>query len=425
MDNGNYFANRDPNALVLSRPTATVRRVLKCNSRTGPCSEEPSIGVVGQPPEKSMGKVSARADRVGGGQMREGPKHRAKRKAAQRKSSLWSNQRRLAAARLPAIRVDPTGGDPGLVREVEALAKRYDLSQEACRDEMPLELYQMQSLVGKRLMGKFLYRSLDNGTVSMCEAQAKASRFLEALRDAPGKWLFDQLPDCYKYGSLLQYFFYIDFDGADYVVRFKALDSISTAKGRLYLPPGKHQVSMNGRMWDVAFYRHAIERIGQRLRTRDKPCFKEYMFQWTALSDRPWVYEPVELVNGQAGLRISMIIELGDTLSLWHCAYVRELLRPDPSVPPDTRISIILGYVPVHVEGRYARAITFLYPGFANTPEHRLLDSLPSSSPVRRRLVSMIREANCHPTFHDNACEVIQWFHQNGLPQVSIEGKKA
>jgi hypothetical protein len=357
--------------------------------------------------------------------MREGAKRRGKRKTAQVKSTLWSNQRRLASARLPSIRVDPAGGDPGLVREVEALAAKYDLSQESCRYGMPLEGYQMLSIAGKRSLGPLLYRLAANRTGSISEAQTAASTFQEALRDSPGRWLFDQFPDHYKQGSLIQHFFYIDFDGADYVVRFKALDSVSTVKGRLYLPPGKHQVSMAGRMWDVAFYRHAIERIGQRLRTSDEPCFTQYMFQWSALSERQWVYEPVELADGQQGLRIRTIIEPASSISLWHIAYVDELLKPEADIPPNTRISIVLGYVPVHVEGRYARAITFLYPGFANTPEHRLLDSLPSSSQMRRRFAALIRTANCHPTFHGDGLEVIRWFHKNGLPQACIEGRTA
>jgi hypothetical protein len=215
------------------------------------------------------------------------------------------------------------------VREVEALAAKYDLSQESCRYGMPLEGYQFLSIAGKRFLGPLLYRFAANRTGSISEAHTAASTYQELLRDAPGRWLFDQLPDHYKRGSLIQHFFYIDFDGADYVVRFKALDSVSTVKGRLYLPPGKHQVSMAGRMWDVAFYRHAIERIGQRLRTSVEPCFTQYMFQWSALSERQWVYEPVELADGQQGLRIRMIIEPASSISLWHITYVEELLKPE------------------------------------------------------------------------------------------------
>ena len=338
---------------------------------------------------------------------------------------MWAENHRFADARLPRMKVDPRGGDPGLVSEIKALAEAYDLSQESCRASVPLMLYRLLSKIGGSRLRRHLHDRAYRKKGSLSEAAMWSSAIMQIMRQAPERWIYERLPDHHKHGSLIRHFFYAEFDGSDYVVRFESLESVGTSSGRIYRRPGGHKVAMAGQEWEVGFHGHAIERIALRLKTSEIPTFAEYHLQQSAILNGQWAYQPVTLVNGEQGLCLKVIMDASDRLSYWNDVYVKEILKPDANLHPNTRISIVLGDLPVRLEGRYARAITFLYPGFSNTPESRLLNSLPPWSPERRRLAALIKKVNCHPTFDNEAVEAIKWFHLNGVPQVSIEGRSA
>ena len=77
-----------------------------------------------------------------------------------------------------------------------------------------------------------------------------------------------------------------------------------------------------------------------------------------------------------------------------------------------------VGYCPIVIEGEFAKAKTFLYPGYTATPEYSLLlnSSLPYSEMVRLKQLAVNNDRD--KTMLHQDVEVIRWFHENGVPQV-------
>jgi hypothetical protein len=235
---------------------------------------------------------------------------------------------------------------------------------------------------------------------------------------APGKWLFDRLPEQYKAGSLMRHFFYVAFDGEAFVVRFRLMETAQSPGGRLYLPAGRPCVELAGHSWQLAFHGHALERLCERARTTPQTTYFQYTLLWTALAKNLWIYEPITLNDGQQGVRVLQEMDASQDVSRWYDVYVRQLLGWSKPPAEQQKLRVILGYLPVEVSGRYARAVTFLFPGFRNTPEHKLVDRLPINAPMRRRIEAISRQANFHSLFYRKTVEAIKWFHDNGVPQV-------
>ena len=346
---------------------------------------------------------------------------RARRREAAQRNIDWKGSRQFHGQPYPSLRVEPAEGDPELVAEIQGLAKAYDLSLEACREGLPLDCYQALRLHGSDGTARLLSRLAWDGYRTPEEIEGIVFQELMPLLNAPGHWLFTRLPPRYRQGDLVRYFYRVVFDGEDFVVRFNALKTSKTNGGTVYHPPVPHEVKIAGHQWEVVFHDHAIERICLRMRTTPEPTYFQYINLWTDLAAKTWTYEPVELNDGQQALRMLAHMTTAKDHSMWHEVYVKQILGADRAIPVNARISVVLGYLPVTVSGRYARAITFLYPGYNNTPEKSLIDELPYGSDERRRLLALTNHANYNQVFFGETVEALKWFHQNGVPQVRLE----
>jgi len=346
-------------------------------------------------------------------------RRRAKRSLANKRTNDWKVARFCADNPLPGLRIDPTGGDPDLVREMTALAKTYDVSLESCRQGFPTMAYSLLRRLGLERFSEWTQKWMSDKWSSR-EACGMSRYAVEWICRTPGDWLFERLPDRYKHGHLLRYHFTVSFEETDFVVRFRNLESATTPKGRIYLPPGGHRVAMAGRTWKVAFHRHAMERLSMRLQTTTEPSFREYTDRWKELSGGQWHYEPLELPNGQQGMRLLKIIDSGWERPVWYTLFLRAIFEEERAIPRNAKLAIVLGYMPVWVSGQYASAITFLCPGYDTTPEKALIDALPWGHPDRHSLLALTRNAKYHQMFDGDSIEAIHWFHQNGVPQVWV-----
>jgi hypothetical protein len=71
-------------------------------------------------------------------------------------------------------------------------------------------------------------------------------------------------------------------------------------------------------------------------------------------------------------------------------------------------------------EGGFAKAKTFIHPGFKSTPEYGLLKNSGLPKDIKERYLAKatddtLTQSNIQMN-SDN--EIIKWFHDNGIPQV-------
>ena len=78
-----------------------------------------------------------------------------------------------------------------------------------------------------------------------------------------------------------------------------------------------------------------------------------------------------------------------------------------------------LGYCPVAFEKGFAKAKTFLTPGYRNTPEYgRLLNNKKIGQTEKNRLIGMTTNLTSLEMLMQEKTDHIKWFHENGIPQV-------
>ena len=63
-------------------------------------------------------------------------------------------------------------------------------------------------------------------------------------------------------------------------------------------------------------------------------------------------------------------------------------------------------------------ATTFLYPGYSGTPEDILVRRSRIPSAERERLICAANNNNQHRVLSLGNTDVINWYHDNGVPQV-------
>jgi hypothetical protein len=345
-------------------------------------------------------------------------KRRQRRAEASDRNRDWELTRQWDTVPFPCLEVDSTNGDPAMVRTVQGIAKGFDLRTEDCRQGVPEMYFKLVMKYGVARCQDLFRELLSVHAKTDAELKNLVFHSVMGTLEAPGKWLFCRLPEQYKSGSLMRHFFYVAFDGKAFVVRFQLMETAQSPGGTIYLPPSRPRIELAGHMWQLAFHGHALERLCERARATPQTTYFQYTLLWTALAKNLWIYEPITLNDGQQGVRVLQQMDASQDVSRWYDVYVRQLLgRQEPPTEPQ-KVAVILGYLPVEVCGRYARAVTFLFPGFRNTPERKLVDRLPVNAPMRRRIEAISRQANFHSLFYRKTVEAIKWFHDNGVPQV-------
>jgi hypothetical protein len=355
-------------------------------------------------------------------------RRRQRRKESRERTRNWQLEQYWASVPLPALVVDDTGGDPEMVRVVRELVEAFDLREESCRlgvDEMYFKIIVEYGVKGAQDVFRAMLRS---EAASGPELENIVFHQVMGTLEAPGRWLFEQLPERFKTGALMRYFFIVAFDDTAFVVRFHFMETAQSPGGTVYLPPGRPRVELAGHSWQLAFHGHALERLCERVRATPRTTYFQYTLLWTALTNNLWVFDAITLNDGQQAVRVLLQMDPSVEVSRWYDVYVQQLLGWTARRSTSPRLAVVLGYLPVEVSGRYARAITFLFPGFRNTPEHKLIEQLPAGAPMRRRIEAISRNANFHSLFYRKTVEAIKWFHDNGVPQVfpldnMLEGK--
>jgi len=208
----------------------------------------------------------------------------------------------------------------------------------------------------------------------------------------------------------------VAFEGQEIILHFSSMKSQSGFDGRVYFNRLKPKIAFDGKEYTVGFSRHSIERICKRL----NPRFIEYgpSGDIHAFFNSCVYFEPVMLFGNQPAFAL---YDWCDMPGFSHYeTYTVGVLGKENVDPHGGRIFYKVGYCPVVFEGEFAKAKSFIQPGFRSTPEYGLLlnSSLPRGQ--KERLLEKVTDEarNEFDTLYRSDSEAAKWFHENGIPQV-------
>lgn len=199
-------------------------------------------------------------------------------------------------------------------------------------------------------------------------------------------------------------------------LNFSSMESVSGVGGRVYFGRHKPTIEFDGTDYTVAFSRHAIERICQRL----NPRFIEYgpAGDIHALFNTSVYFEPVMLHGGQPAF--ALFDMCGNKGFSHYPTYTVGVFGEENIKPGGGKLFYRVGYCPVVFEDSFAKAKTFIPPGFRSTPEYGLALNSSMRPSERKAFLDKISDDSDNESNrlmnHDN--EASKWFHENGLPQV-------
>jgi len=235
-----------------------------------------------------------------------------------------------------------------------------------------------------------------------------------------GTWLFQNLPPKYTERFDPERFFRIDQVANVLVVSFTLMESVQDKGQRLYIPPWEPTIQMQGVDWKVGLYPHALNRLCFRLVPQGALTYPNCVDVFYRFSQNMVHFDPVTLADGHQAARVTFSPPLGTVFYEPYARWVRGVLGlPEThDFAADGFWSIVLGYLPLHIQGKYARAKTFLLPGFAKTPENGLIRKTRLSLEDRAMLMAMSDEKLRTNDLAGDTLAAIKWCHDNGVPQV-------
>ena len=149
----------------------------------------------------------------------------------------------------------------------------------------------------------------------------------------------------------------------DISVKFGSLLHAKGSGGTVYYSRKKPKIEIDGKKKIVAFSRHAIERICERIKSNRK-TYGGVGDLFAFLSHCVY-FERCDL--GEQ-LAFTLYDISGDPPCIEHL-YVEEVLGRENVDPAKGKCYYRLGYFPAVIEGDFIKAKTLLFPGFASTPE--------------------------------------------------------
>lgn len=286
---------------------------------------------------------------------REDRKKQKKRLKERRKTA--SRQRALAdkhrASLYPKIILDPTGGDPEFVSIVKRIVDDFAFDDPAICSPARQGIYQVFHKVGFVNMVRRLDTVITEGKKQGFTKEQMEDSVLFPLLILLGNWIFERLPDPCRMMLLPFHYFFVEPFTRDLVIRFAFLPWVPSEHGRIYHSPLQPTVPFGGGKWKVGFFRHAIERIRERI--CPSPQIGYAHFSACAMYFHDCIYfEPLELPDGKHAIRLFDYCERGGSKE--EDPYITNVLGlsnyPGKSVP----LVHVLGYCPVAFVGPRAVA---------------------------------------------------------------------
>jgi len=202
--------------------------------------------------------------------------------------------------------------------------------------------------------------------------------------------------------------------GNKIIVYFQNLRVKESKKyGEIYHSPLEPKIEIDGNQYIVAFTKHTIERICERVvlewdMYRGLGDAFAYLYKCT-------FFEVCKLRDGQLALTFWDIC--GEP-PFWHSSYIYKVLGVENFDRRNGDAYFRVGYCPILIEGNFAIAKTLLYPGYKKTPEYGCLMSSSLAESQKAEMLVKATKQDVASLRETNDFSCVQWFHNNGVPQV-------
>jgi hypothetical protein len=310
----------------------------------------------------------------------------------------------------PKIFFDSANGDPEFVELVRSALATVDFDNAETFTELERRFYKLIREHGVSHAMKWADELFRSNT----EPGKSHHVVMSELEFGFGNRLLDRIPEATRRKWMPYNDVHVAYDGYDIILRFSSLLSEKGEGGRIYYSRRKPTVEFDEKQWTVGFSRHAIERICQRINPR--------YTQYAAAGDvHAWFancvyFEPVMLHGNQPAFRLYGMCSNPGYLA--YSTYVMNIFGEENVVPSKGECYYRVGYCPVVFEKDFAKAKTFLFPGYSGTPEFGLILTANLSRSERERMIQEARNLDANDVLLSFNDETIKWFHDNGVPQV-------
>ena len=236
--------------------------------------------------------------------------------------------------------------------------------------------------------------------------------FIEPLMTLLGEFIFARLPEKYRTNPLPDYYFHVNPVDKTLRIEFAFLPSVIEDTSRIYYSPEEPKVPFGGGQWKMGFFKHALERACQRIATQTPISYRDFSLCVKYLRHCTH-FESLTLPDGQEAVRLYMPVSFPTGR-----VYMDEILADGGEGSAEGEPHYVLGYCPLKIIRTRAVALTFLYPGYSNTPEHELVRNASISPSLRQELLQAARDNTAEFVLGGQTTKVIKWYHDNGVPQV-------
>jgi hypothetical protein len=353
---------------------------------------------------------------------KEDRKKQKKRLKEQKKATAQAKYlaEKAKAERYPEIVFDPTEANGYFVAEVRAVVKDLDFDSPEMGPDWMRDYYRLYRAKGFAAARRWLedleeahrQHILRTGVGSASSGgYPHADEFLTHL----GERIFARIPIETRRRFLPMNDFSVEPVNGNLLLRFSSLLEEPGEWGIAYYSRLMPKVEIDGKRVTVAFSKHSIE----QLCARRSPRYLTYGANGDAHAYlAKCVYHEIITLENH-----SQIIRLWDCCDhegyMVYKKYVLGVFGEENRKPYAGRCHYILGYCPFVLENGFAKAKSFLYPGFRGTPERHLLEAGGEQAAKYTEWLDASEDESAEPFFEsDRSVEVARWLQDHGAPQV-------
>lgn len=328
------------------------------------------------------------------------------KKLREEKKRLVHKRRQEYKALYPSLQFDTEHGDPRFVQLVREAVRTIRFDDDDVFSSGVQWLY--------RILKRDGHRGLLNALSSLEHENAEMGRLAKrAFVLGFGQAIIDRIPECQRERLLPYNDVKVMPRGNGIRLLFRSLARKAGRNGTIYYSRRKPTIDINGARKIVAFSKHAIERICERLTPRWNASYGA-LGDVFAFLDQCLHFEPCRLYGGQSAFSFFDAIYEGSIQQL----YVTKVLGKENLNPKLGRPYYRLGYCPADIEGDFFRARTLLLPGFQCTPEYTAIVESNLPYMEKRALLDQANRSDSDMVYRTGDFGLIKCFHDLGVPQV-------
>ncbi len=340
-------------------------------------------------------------------------KHRKRKKEKQDKqvASMLAERKRKKRELYPSICVDAKVCDPKFLEVVMPAIRKLDFEDTRAFTSADRQQLKLVTKLHQRSCIDSAKRRFGLTENEYCRV---LSPWAQSLADSIGSVLMNLIPETDRF-RFSPYSHLQVICGTGVIIRLSSMLSRSGSGGTVFYSRLKPSVEFDGKTFTVGYSRHSIERLCERHWPNKVRRYGVFENEHRVLN-RCIYHEPLILHGNQPAF--ALYAEACESSGERVGTYVNEILGESMVVRGQSRFQLKVGYCPVVFEGGFAKAKTFLFPGYAGTPEYGLVQQSDLSWPEKKLIIEQMAKVNFLEIIESDKRQIIKWFHINGIPQV-------